>query len=271
MQALYARAGLGRLARLALVAGAVLCLGGPASSALADPSGPTITLASKSFPSGAIIPTQLRGTLHPQRGASQMLIAPDLNPAYGFLFWNLTSDVQTTRTVTFNAPSDNSDILATAWYVPLSPCSQPPCPPSTGVSTYAFSLNTDSLIPATSIASVTPVSAWAGGMATSVSTTTSPTPVAITARKSIGGYGTFHTWLNFGSGTVANPTLTVPYRGASTAIAFFGIPVPDPCQSIRTTLDNLNPGDFPNLQAYMRALQHLTAQLRACELQYGEV
>jgi len=42
MQALHVRRA-GRLARIALIASAVLCLGGPASSAFADSSGPTIT------------------------------------------------------------------------------------------------------------------------------------------------------------------------------------------------------------------------------------
>lgn len=270
MQALHVPAALGRLARIALIASTVLCLGGPSSSAFAASSGPTITLASRSFPSGNVIPSQLTGTLHPQPGAPQTLTAPDLSPNYAFLFWNLTTDVQTTPSVTFNAPTDSSSILVTAWYVAVSPCTQP-CLSGTGVSTYAFSLNNDAVIPATPIASVTPAGAWAGGTATSVSTTTSQTSVAISARTSIGGDGLFHNWLNFGSGSVASSTLTVPYQGASTAVAFFGIPVPDPCASIRTQLDNLNPGDFPTLLAYQRALRQLTSQLRACELQYGEI
>ena len=63
----------------------------------------------------------------------------------------------------------------------------------------------------------------------------------------------------------------MPANSSSYAIGFFGITVPDPCQSYRDDLDNLNPGDFLNLAAYQRARQYLLGQLLACERQNGEI
>jgi hypothetical protein len=228
----------------------------------------------RAFPSGTPIPHTLAGTVQLQPGSAVSLSAPlqvfgpgTPQPTYGFLFWNITSDVRTTPLLTFTAPTDSSTIHVTAWYI----LQGGGCCGGSGVSTYAFSLNNDQVISGTPIASVTPTTAWAGPPSTTVSTTTSASPVAITARPLIGGSGLFRSWLQFGNGSVASSVLTVPASGASFAIAFYGIPVPDPCDGLRTDLDNLSPGDFPNLQAYQRARQQLLAQVLTCERRYGEI
>jgi hypothetical protein len=230
----------------------------------------------RAFPSGTPIPNTLAGTVQLQPGTPVLLSAPlqvygpgTPQPAYGFVFWNTTTDIRTTPTLSFTAPNDTSTIHVTAWYFPQGGSCRS-CPPGTGVSTYAFSLNDDAVISDTPIASVTPAGTWSGAPSRTVSTTTSPNPVVITARPLITGSGLFHNWLQFGSGSVSGSTLTVPSRGASLAIAFFGIPVPDPCDDVRAELEYLSPGDFQNQQQYLHARQTLLQQVHACEKQYGE-
>jgi hypothetical protein len=242
-------------------------------AALAAPNGPTMVITLRAFPSGTVVPSQLNGTVLLSPGSQVNLSAPATayspNP-YGFAFWNITSDVRTTPSISFTAPTDTSTFYATAWYLPVGgPC--PGCPSGTGVTTFAFSMNNDQILSTTPIASVNPSSAWAGPPATFVSTTSSASPVAITALSKIGGSGLFNRWLQFGNGSVAGSVLTVPSSGASFAIAFYGIPVPDPCEGVRTELDYLSPGDFLTLQQYQRARAQLTQQLLACERQYGEI
>lgn len=264
------------IVRLALIVGLVLPIARPAQ-ALASPSGPTLVITLRAFPTGTPIPHTLAGTVQLAPGAQVSLTAPaqvfgpgNPQPAYGFGFWNITTDVRTTQTVTYSAPTDTSTIQATAWYWPLGGSTCPTCLPA--VSTYAFSLNYDQVLPSmTPIASVTPPGAWKGGNSTGVATTTSASPVAITAKSLIGGYGRFQKWLNFGNGSVSNSILTVPANGSSQAIAFYGIPVPDPCEPTRHQLDTLSPGDFLTLQAYRAAYKQLSQQLVSCEWTYGEI
>jgi hypothetical protein len=123
----------------------------------------------------------------------------------------------------------------------------------------------------TPIASVAPSGAWSGPPSTTASTTTGSSPVAITALSLISGYGLFHSWLQIGNGSVSKNVLTVPANGASLAIAFFGIPVPDPCQSLRNQLAALNPADFPTEAAYKAAAEALAGEVRACEEKWGEI
>ncbi len=93
----------------------------------------------------------------------------------------------------------------------------------------------------------------------------------ITAIANMPSYGLFLKWLQFGDGSIASPVLTVPASGASLAIAYFDIPIPDPCQSIRTELDSLSPADLPTPAAYEAAVKALARELLACEQKNGEV
>ena len=114
------------------------------------------------------------------------------------------------------------------------------------MTTYPFFRNGHKPIPGTPISSVNPSAAWSGPPSTTVSTTTGSGSVAITALAKMAPYGLFLKWLQFENGSISDDVLTVPASGAFLAIAFFGIAIPDPCQSIRTQMENLNPGDFPN-------------------------
>jgi len=255
---------------------ALLTLVAPASSVAAAPSGPTMVLTLRQFPSGTPIPWAPSGTYQLVPGSQVTEVAPPQvfgpgtpQPTYTFLFWNITSDIRTTASMSFTAPTDTSTFDVTAWYIPTGGPGGPPGLPA--ATTYAFSLNQDQVINGTPIASVTPSGAWAGPPATTVSTTSSTSPVAITARNIFNGYGLFVRWLQFGSGSISNQVLTVPASTSSYAIAFFGISVPDPCQAVRDDLENLSPGDFPNFAAYQKARSYLQSQVIACERKNGEI
>ena len=58
---------------------------------------------------------------------------------------------------------------------------------------------------------------------------------------------------------------------ASLAIAFYGLPHPDPCDGLRVQIDNMSPRDFPTMQEYLKVLHFAEAQLAACEKQNGEL
>ena len=97
-------------------------------------------------------------------------------------------------------------------------------------------------------------------------------PVAITATGLIPGAGRFSCWLQLsGNGTVNGATLTVPAGGSSVAVAFYSIPVPDPCQAIRDQLEYLSPEDFNTVTEYERAVTYFRRQLKECEQKYGEL
>ena len=66
-------------------------------------------------------------------------------------------------------------------------------------------------------------------------------------------------------------TLTVPADGSSVAVAFYSIPVPDPCQEIRDQLEYLSPGDFDALTEFKRAYSFFLQRLKECEQKYGEM
>jgi hypothetical protein len=226
----------------------------------------SMSLSLKLFPDGTVL--QDLGSIPVTGGGSVTLSAfPTITLSgvtYGFLFWDTEASVSSDASVTFHAPG--SDFAADAWYI-----AEGGGPGGTGVGAYAFSRNEHKVIPGTPIGSVTPAGAWSGPPSTSVSTTTSPNPVQITALAEIAPYGLFLKWLQFGNGTASGSVLTVPSGGASTAIAFFGIPDPDPCQPIRDQLENLSPADFPTLAAYQAALRALAKELLACEKKYGEI
>ena len=150
------------------------------SSVAATPTGPTMVLTLRQFPSGTPLPWAPSGTYQLVPGSQVTEVAPPQvfgpgtpQPTYSFLFWNITSDIRTTASMSFTAPSDTSTFDVTAWYIPSGPVG-PPGPPI--VSTYAFSLNQDKVIAGTPIGSVTPPGTWAGPPATTVSTTSSASP-----------------------------------------------------------------------------------------------
>lgn len=234
-----------------------------------------MTVIYRAFPAEIDVPHSPKETTTVSAGGAVSLTAPLKifgdpklkEPTYDFEFWDANATLIVSPTAAFNAPADNSNFEASAWYFPEGGGG----PSGTGVVTYAFSLNQHKIVTGkTPIASVTPGSAWAGGQSTTVSTTSSPNPVAITAANLIGGYGRFSQWLAFG-GKASGRTLMVPAKGACLAIAFYSIPQPDPCKPIRTQLDNLNPSDFPTPEAFRKAQQALIAQLLKCERQYGEL
>jgi hypothetical protein len=254
---------------LALTFVSLLCLAValPAGNALAS----TMTLSFLVFPAGTPVPNMPSATIPGiQAGAAASVTAPaqvfqqGAAPGFTFRFWNAAAAVMTTPTATCTAPTDNSNFSCSAWYF------EDVGGPKALVTTYAFSLNQNQVLAGkTPIAAVTPAGAWTGPPSTTVPTTTSA--VTITAAALIGGFGRFNSWRQFGNGTIAGDTLSVPLMGGSQAIAFYGVPVPDPCAAIRAQRDNLNPSDFPTIQAYIAAFASLTAQLVACERVFGEL
>jgi hypothetical protein len=229
---------------------------------------PTMTLSYKQFPSGTVL--NPIGSIPVSSGEKISLSAlstfSEGAATYNFLFWDANASISTDPAVTFTAPSDNSTFAADAWYVLEGGGGG-----GTGVVTWAFSQNQHKTLPDTPIASVNIRGAWSGPPSTSVSTTKSSSPVEITALRKISGYGLFTSWLQLGGGTVQGDVLTVPANGACEAIAFFGIPVPDPCQGLRDEMNDFNESDFPSPAAAKAAFLRLEEQLRACEQEYGEM
>jgi len=243
----------------------------------------TMTLSFRVFPSGTQVPNTTSGVFRLTDGAPQTLAAP-LNitepepgkpAAFAFVFWVADFQVfpvQTSggvpdpqQTINFDAPKDQA-FDATAWYLPIGPGGGG----GTGVTAWAFSVNQDKVLPNSPFASVSPASAQQS--ANTVSTTTSNQPVIMTAAALIEGFGRFNSWLQLGgNGTVNDSILTVPAGGASEAVAFYSIPVPDPCQDLRDELEHLSPGDFQTVAEYENARRTLSGQLRACEKKYGEL
>ena len=268
-----------QLLSLALLTSAIFSPVGPASvlaaplSTTAAPSA-TMVLSFKQFPSGDQVPDTLSANIPVVVGSSVTLTAPQQvfgsassGPSFGFMFWNAGPAIQQSSSVTFIAPGGTFD--ATAWYIPEGGPGGPDGTPA--VSTFAFSANQDKVLAGTTpIASVTPSGAWAGPPSTIVSTTTSTSPVAITAGSLIAGSGLFKTWLNFGSGSIAGKVLTVPTNGSSIAIAFYAIPSPDPCLQYVNEITNIVPNEFPTYQMYLNALHAAEAQLVACRQANGE-
>jgi len=235
---------------------------------------PTMNLSYVQFPSGTEVPdtTPTTEPLTPKStvflSTSKYLYATGTPPPeFVFVFWVINGALHTNAIAKFAAPNDSSAFNAQAWYLPVGGNG------GTGVATWAFSLNKSAVISGTTpIASVTPAGAWSGSPSTTVSTTTSASPVVITAESLIAPDGKFKSWLQlYGNGTISGSALTVPASGASADVAFFGIPVPDPCQTYRAQLAALSPGDFLTIAAYEAAVRALSAELLACEKANGEI
>jgi hypothetical protein len=240
----------------------------------------TMNLSYRDFFTGNPIPETPSASVTLADGSSETLDAPYRLAAaghtYAFIFWNVDASltaVQLTngrpnpeQEVTFTAPSDDSTFDGTAWYIQTGGGGGG----GTGGSVWAFSLNKDQRLTNSPIGTINPTSAKTGP--NSFSTTSSPSPVVVTAPRLIGGDGLFKSWLQFvGDGSIGGAKLTVPAKGSTASIAFFGIPVPDPCDSIRVDLENLNPGDFRTPAEFQAARRALTAELHACEVKFGEL
>jgi hypothetical protein len=241
----------------------------------------TMNLSYRDFVTGKPIPDTPSASISLAGGGSETLDAPyrlaAAGQTYAFIFWNvdatLTALQRTGGTpdpeqkVTFTAPSDDSTFDGTAWYIATGGGGGGG---GTGGSVWAFSLNRDQRLTSSPIGTINPAAAKTGP--NSFSTTSSSSPVVVTAPRLIAGDGLFRSWLQFGGdGSIGGAKLTVPVQGSTASIAFFGIPVPDPCESIRVDLENLSPGDFRTPAEYEAARRALAAELRACEVKYGEL
>jgi len=235
---------------------------------------PTMLLSSRQFPNRGEVPNTFSSSIPVKPGGLVTLDAPaevvvahagKPDDHYSFLFWHAYRQLVGKPVLSFSAPADDSNFFATAWYQ-LDGGGGPP--PSPHVSTVAFSLDKDDVVADTPIASATPAGVWPGPPSTVVSTT-GAAPVVITARGLISGIGEFVDWLT-GVDTIASLQLTVPAKTSLLAIAGYGIPQPDPCGLLRSQRDGLDPGDFPTIEAYRRALVAANARLHACEKAHGE-
>ncbi len=215
--------------------GAAFFMGAP-GMAQASPEPAPMTISSNLFPTGATLPGGLSGTVAVTGGTSVALSAPQyvyqlsnppgtLGTVYEFMFWDVNSTLIDTATADFAAPRNSTSFSAAAWYLPVcvvsSSCSG--TGPSS-VTTWAFSLTDDKLLPGTPISSVSPPSAWTSP-ATSVSTATA---VKIDALPFLGAHGKlfgteFRSWFAFGGGgsTTSGGELQVPAGESPYAIAFY--------------------------------------------------
>jgi hypothetical protein len=207
----------------------------------------TMNLGSNLFPGGAPVPGGLSGTVHVAAGSYIKLTAPQyvyqpsvppgsMGTVDEFMFWDVNATLANTATATFTAPSSGVPFRATAWYLPVcvvaSSClggGQP------AVTTWAFSLTDDQVLPETPISSVNPASAWTSP-STTVSTATSVNIAAsayLGAHTKFGGTA-FGSWFVFGGGgaTVSGLNLSVPADESPYAIAFYNqysFHLPPPC------------------------------------------
>ena len=235
-----------------------------------------MTLSFRILPDRTPVPGTTTGVVQLTDGAPQTLTAPLTIPGtphgYCLDFWIADFDVfpvqeaggvpDPQQTINITAPTGQA-FAATAWYRP-----DVPGPP--GVLAWAFSVNQDTTLPQSPFGTVTP--ATAQNDANTASTTASSQPTVITAAALITGAGRFSSWLQLsGDGTVHGATLTVPAGGSSVAVAFYSIPVPDPCQAIRDQLAYLHPAAFDTPTEYEHAAAYFRGQLKQCEQKYGEL
>jgi hypothetical protein len=218
----------------------------------------TVTISAKVFPSNAVL-----FSVGPFSTTGSIPLKAEMIAGYEFLFWNLNASLQTNPDPSYPPPAD-STVFATAWYVAVGggPCTKPPC---TGVTTWAFSLNSDKIIPNTPIASVTPSTAWSGPPSTTVSTTAGS--VVITAQPEIVPYGKFSSWLELPATSQKGENLAVAANGAVDAIAFYGFPEPNPCEALCQPVYCI-PDLPPAVCQELRKVSALKCSL--CLSQYGE-
>jgi hypothetical protein len=220
---------------LGVLVGTTLIAAAPAVSG-ASPVPATMTISSNVFPTGASVAGGLSGTVPVAGGSSVTLAAPEyvyqpsvppgsMGTVYEFMFWDINSSLVNTATADFKAPSSGTTFSAGAWYLPVCVVSSS-CGSGgpTSVTTWAFSLTNDKILPGTPISSVSPSSAWTSP-STSVSTATA---VNIGALPFLGphskfGATEFRSWFVFGGGgaTVSGLQVQVPAGESPYAIAFY--------------------------------------------------
>jgi hypothetical protein len=235
-------------------------------------------LSYKTFPSGGQVPTLPPPTSYPLIPNGPFpppgLPAPDPvtdnSPSppvtYQFKFWVINGVLNKNNPAQFLVP--DTDFDATAWYIQVG------VGPETGVWTYAFSVNKNEVIPnATPIASVSMPGAWPVPGKPNTFVAVSASPVGITAVPLVTPYGKFKEWFQlWGELAISgsNRTMTAPANSGNGAVAFYAIPVPDPCQDIRDLYQSINRLDFQTEAEYVAAKKKLFEQLVACEEKYGE-
>lgn len=228
---------------------------------------PTMNLSYVEFPSGTVL-LNVGSIPVPPKTTIPLSAPPTLfgsaDTELSFIFWDANATPQSAAALSFTTPDDDSTFAVEAWYL-----LQGPGGPGTGVTTVGFALNSQKVLPGTVISSVNPPGAQTGP--NTVSTTTSSSPVQITADATEVPFGVFNSWLQFGNGSASKDVLTVPANGASMAIAFYGIPVPDPCQSIRDEINNPALCDGLPTPACEALRKSLNLKLQQCEKTWGEI
>jgi hypothetical protein len=182
---------------------------------------------------------------------------------YEFLFWDINAKPYTSQEVNFQ-PMCGVPNTAIAVYWPTGGCAG--CPPPTTDSVLAYSLNDAKIIPTTPIGSAT--GGWTPG-----STVVTP-PTTITALPQIIGYGNFKDWdvLGLGSTLSSSSSLSVTEAG-EVVLAFYGIPDPDPCASLRNEYAvefESCVGDGVSVKACQALVHGLALQVEKCEATNGE-
>lgn len=187
---------------------------------------PNLTVRTRRFSSGMdIVSSSLLSLVDHSSltlSAPGTIIIPDpMNPgstlAFAFLFWNVKGSVSGTPSVSV-ADVGSAAVTASSWYLQTGGGGGGGSPT---VSTAAFSITQDLVLPDSPIQSVTPGAAWAGGAATGVAT--SAAAVQITAKSAIGSEN-FQDWVIFGAGSPAGLVLSVPQNGSAIALATYKVP-----------------------------------------------
>ena len=214
------------------------------------------------LPVGATEPFYAKGELLESDGTEWVLAFASLCGRYAQAP-GANADLNTTFVV---APQDAP---AVAWYV-----GSKSGPPDFRVEAFAYSLNKGAVVPNVSpIASTTVPTAWPAAGDNVILTNTGPSSIGVGGVGLIAGIGILQSWVFIADDiqTIKPADMKIPANtGHGILIGVYGIPIPDPCADIRTTLSSLNPTDFPNPQAYAQAFKTLEAQLHACEAKYGE-
>jgi hypothetical protein len=237
-----------------------------ASAAICEAQTNNLTVNSLSFPTGQVLTEGIENVVVPEGGcgvATVTAVPSFVNSEgvkYDFVFWNIDATPYTTTEVNFETLC-SSPSTATAWFLATGPGSGPP-----QVDTWAFSLNHNAVIANTSPIQSVANGTWSGGSSTVVYTT-GTAPVTITAIPKISGYGRFTAWEEIAlppSPLATGSAFTVAADSSAWAIGFYGIPVPDPCETLRLELQSC----LADLSG--KACLPIGKALSTCESYYGE-
>lgn len=246
---------------VSISASAVLVLA--ATAAVCHAQSNNLTVSALSFPSGAPLPEGIASVVVPEGGCGVASVTADPSfvdasgNLYEFMFWNIDATPYAGEEVNFQTLCTSAS-TATAWFLVTGPGGGSP-----QVDTWAFSLNHNGVIPNTTpIQSVTN-GTWAEG--STVVYTTGTAPVSITAIPKIAGYGRFTDWQQVPDSPLqSGSTLTFKAGSSAWEIAFYGIPVPDPCETLRVELQSCL-SELPG-----KACLPIGKALQFCESSYGE-